>query len=97
VRKKKASEQLDAWEINYRGYGDPLIGFCPYLRHAQESGGGGPSPLILARSPHSEMGTDTTRFSTDLRLEPQKKHRLNQSSVSRQARESAQNRIFGDV
>jgi hypothetical protein len=49
------------------------MGFCPYLRHAHESGGGGPSPLILARSPHSEMGTDTTLFSTDLRLEEQKK------------------------
>jgi hypothetical protein len=45
------------------------MGFWPYLRHAHESGGGGPSPLILARSPHSEMGTDTTLFSTDLRLQ----------------------------
>jgi hypothetical protein len=37
------------------------MGFCPYLRHAHESDGGGPSP-------HSASGTDTTRFSTDLRL-----------------------------
>ena len=44
------------------------MGFWPYLRHAHESGGGGPSPLVLARSPHSEIGTDTTLFSTDLRL-----------------------------
>jgi hypothetical protein len=45
------------------------MGFCPYLRHAHESDGGGPSPVApLGRSPHSASGTDTTRFSTDLRL-----------------------------
>jgi len=45
------------------------MGFCPYLRHVHESDGGGPSPLApLGRSPHSASGTDTTRFSTDLRL-----------------------------
>jgi hypothetical protein len=45
------------------------MGFCPYLRHVHESAGGGPSPLApLALSPHSPIRTDTTRFSTDLRL-----------------------------
>ena len=45
------------------------MSFCPYLRHVHESDGGGPSPLApLGRSPHSASGTDTTRFSTDLRL-----------------------------
>jgi hypothetical protein len=42
------------------------MGFCPYLRHVHESAGGGPSPLPpLALSP---IRTNTTRFSTDLRL-----------------------------
>jgi hypothetical protein len=45
------------------------MGFCPYLRHVHESAGGGPSPLApLALSPHSPIRTDTSRFSTDLRL-----------------------------
>lgn len=58
------------------------MGFCPYLRHAHESDGGGPSPLApLGRSPHSASGTDTTRFSTDLRLLTQKETRAKLAAI----------------
>jgi hypothetical protein len=50
------------------------MGFWPYLRQAHESDGGGPSPAPFGRSPHSAIGTDTTRFSTDLRLLKPTKH-----------------------
>jgi hypothetical protein len=44
--------------ITYRGYGEPLMGFWPYLRHEWSSGGMSAFRELIA-------GTRTTRFTRD--------------------------------
>jgi hypothetical protein len=45
-------EKGGTWEVTYRGYGEPLMGFWPYLRHAHRS----------VDTPPSATGTSHTTF-----------------------------------